>query len=791
MKKIASRIIRWLWVFFASFWVLFILLCVLIWHGVIGYMPPIEQLQNPIDKYASQLISTDGEIIGSYAHSGNNRVYSSFEDLSPHLVNALVSTEDVRFHDHSGIDARGLARAIVKRGLLRRKSGGGGSTITQQLAKQLYSPNAKSVLERVLQKPIEWVIAVKIEKFYTKREIITLYFNQFDFLYNAVGIRSAAKTYFGKQPKELNLVESAMLVGMCKNPAIYNPVLHADSKVPLERRNVVLQQMLKAGYLKQKEYEEAIKQPIKTKFSLGKYSDGYAPYFREHIRLMLTAKKPAWKDYPSWNKEQYSRDSLYWENNPLYGWCNKNKKPDGSNYDFYSDGLKIYCTIDTRMQAYAEQAVREHVGNYLQPAFERELKGLPNAPYSNDINKKQRDAAIERAIKQSDRWRTLKKEGLSDEEIRKTFDVKRKMTLWTWGGKKEAMMTPKDSIIYYKGILRTGFMAMNPHNGHVLAYVGGPDFRTFKYDMVSTGRRQVGSTIKPFLYSLSVFEGTSPCETVIHSPVTIMVNGRPWTPRNSGSRRVGEPVSIKWGLQNSSNWVTAHLMSRTSPQTFVRLLHSFGITGQIDPVVSIALGTPDVSVSEMVSAYSTFVGQGIKVAPLPITRIEDQYGNVLANFTPQFTEVLPKEVALKMLDMMRAVVDGGTGGRLRGTYGLKMPLGGKTGTTQRNSDGWFVGFTPNIVAGCWIGGEERNIHFRSMAYGQGAAAALPVFGKFMKLVYGNPALGYSINDSFNVPAGFSPCGGDFIWTEETPSLEGEDLDVGSFPEGGDVTELSQ
>lgn len=787
MKKITPRLLRLIWTVFFVSWGVGLLLLVLIWHGVIGYMPPIEQLQNPIDKYASQLISADGKTIGSYAHSGNNRVYTSFDELAPDLVNALIATEDVRFHRHSGIDARSLGRAVVKRGILRQKGGGGGSTITQQLAKQLYSPNAKSVLERLLQKPIEWVIAVKIEKYYTKKEIIALYLNQFDFLYNAVGIRSAAHTYFGKLPKDLTLEESALLVGMCKNPAIYNPVLHSDSNLPLERRNVVLGQMLKAGYITQDQYEKAVETPIKTRFSRNTISDGTAPYFREYVRLLLTAKKPVRREYPKWNLEQYSRDSLAWETDPMYGWCNKNKKADGSNYDLYSDGLKIYCTIDSRMQQYAEQAVEEHVGHFLQPIFQRELKGLSNAPYSNDITNKQKKEMLERAIRQSDRWRTLKKEGLSDEEVRATFNVRRKMRLWTWSGeKKEVNITPLDSIIYYKSILRTGFMAMNPHNGNILAYVGGPDFRTFKYDMVSQGHRQVGSTIKPFLYSLSLFEGTSPCETIIHQPVTLMVNGKPWTPRNTSSRRVGEPVTIKWGLQNSSNWVTTYLMGRTSPRTFVRLLRSFGITGNIDPVVSLALGTPDVSVSEMVSAYSTFVSQGIKVAPLPITRIEDQYGNVVASFTPRITEVLPKDVALKMLDMMRSVIDGGTGGRLRSVYGLKMPLGGKTGTTQRNSDGWFVGFTPSIVAGCWVGGDERSIHFRSMAYGQGAASALPVFGKFIRSVYADPRLGYSVSEQFNVPSDFSPCGDDFFWGDGTVEEGGEDLDA-----GGDYLEKAE
>lgn len=751
---------RWLWKGFIAFWSIAALLFILMWYGVIGYVPQLEQLQNPIDKYASQVISADGELIGAYAHSGNNRTNTTYEELPSQMVEALVATEDVRFYKHSGIDMRGLGRAIFKTGILRKKSSGGGSTITQQLAKQLFSPRAKNSIERLLQKPIEWVIAIKLERYYTKEEIITFYLNQFDFLYNAVGIRSAALTYYGKEPSELTLTESAMLIGMCKNPSLYNPVLRPDSELPKRRRDVVLKQMKKAGFIDQETLQKAIAEPIETRFHRSSNAlDGCAPYFTEHLRLMLTAKKPRKKDYPKWRQEQYAIDSTAWATNPLYGWCNKNKKRDGSNYDLYADGLKIYCTIDTRMQAHAERAVREYLGGYLQPAFNREMKYLSSAPYSADVGKKGKEKAIERAIRQSDRWYQLKAEGCTDAEIRASFDKKRKMMLWSWDGYKEVTMSPRDSIIYYKGILRAGFMAMNPHNGSVLAYVGGPDFRTFKYDMVSSGRRQIGSTVKPFLYSLSLSEGVSPCETIIHAPISIMVNGKVWTPRNTGSRNVGQPVTIKWGLQHSSNWVTAYLMSKMAPATFARFLRSYGINGRIDPVMATALGAVDVTVEEMVAAYSTFVGQGIKASPMYVTRIEDQYGNVVANFTPSLREVLPQDIALKMLDMLRAVVDGGTGGRLRRNHGLSMPMGGKTGTSQNHSDGWFVGFTPQIVAGCWVGGDERAIHFRSMSYGQGAASALPIFGKFMKYVYADKELGYNAAAKFDVPAGFSLCGG--------------------------------
>lgn len=786
MSKVKKKIIALLWILFGAAWFLVALLFFLIDLGAIGYMPHIEQLQNPIDKYASQLISADGEVIGSYARSGNNRIYTSYNDLSPNLINALIATEDKRYRSHSGIDSRALSRAVVKRGILRQKGGGGGSTITQQLAKQLYSPRAESITERLFQKPIEWVIAVKLERAYTKEEIISMYLNQFDFLYNAVGIRSAASTYFSKSPRELNVQEAATLVGMCKNPAYYNPVLHASPERCVDRRNVVISQMEKADMLSAQEADSIRALPLEVNFRQISHVEGPAPYLREHLRVMLTAKKPTRSDYSRWTQDQYALDSAAWETNPIYGWCNKNRKPDGTPYDLYSDGLKIYATVNSKLQTYAEQALAEHMGEYVQPTFANEIKRSPTAPYSRHVTREEREEMIDRAIRQSDRYYRMHKEGASLSEIKKAFDTPTKMRLWSWKGNIDTVMTPRDSIIYYKSFLRASFMAMNPHNGHILAYVGGIDFRTFKYDMVYRGRRQVGSTIKPFLYSLAMIEGVSPCDMVKHEPITLYdANGRAWTPRSGGARREGEMVSIRWGLQNSSNWVTAYLMSRTSPFTFVRLLRSYGIAGNIDPVVSLAAGTPDVSLYEMVSAYTTFVAQGIRVDPLPITRIEDRYGNVLATFAPIMTEVLPEEAALKMLDMTQAVVNGGTGGRLRFRYNLKMPLGGKTGTTQNNSDGWFIGFSPEIVAGCWVGGEDRSIHSYSTAFGQGASLALPVFGIFMDKVYKDESLGYSNSEKFNVPQGWSACGGEAEELEATTLYVGEVTSLDEEDDQGD------
>lgn len=757
MTKVTKSIIIAFWVLFAAAIGIVAMLFIAIANGSIGYMPPVEQLENPIDKYASQAISSDGKMLGTYAHSKDNRISVNYEDLSPALVKALIATEDVRFADHSGIDAQGLFRAVVKRGILMQKSGGGGSTITQQLAKQLFSPSADNLMERLFQKPIEWVIAVQLERFYTKEEIINMYLNKFDFLYNAVGIQSASRVYFGTTPKNLKIEEAATLVGMCKNPSYFNPVRHEDRT--RGRRNTVLEQMAKAGYITQAECDSLKTLPLTVRFTRLDHKDGPAPYFREYLRLMLTAKKPDRSDYASWQRQKFSEDSLAWETNPVYGWCNKNKKPDGSNYDLYSDGLKIYTSIDSRMQKYAEGAVREHFSKELQPSFFQDLKKKKQAPFSIDLRMGQVDTILTRAMHQTDRYRLMKKSGMKEAEMRKVFDTPVDMRVFSWTGPVDTIMSPMDSIRYHKSFLRTGFMAMDPRNGQVKAYVGGIDYNDFQYDMVTGGRRQIGSTIKPYLYSLAMIEGINPCDEMMHVQQTYSdENGIPWTPRNANKQRVGEMVSVKWGLQNSDNWVTAWLMSQLSPYTFVRLLHSFGLKNQMDPVISICLGTPDVSVSEMVSGYTTFANKGIRVEPLFVTRIEDSNGNTLASFNPQMSEVLTEDASYKMLHMMKSVMDGGTGSRVRYRYGIKAPMGGKTGTTQNNSDGWFMGFTPSLVAGVWVGGEDRSIHFDRMSEGQGAAMALPIFGLFMQQVYADKSLGYSETEDFEIPEQYAdPC----------------------------------
>ncbi|MDO4692865.1 MAG: transglycosylase domain-containing protein [Porphyromonadaceae bacterium] len=752
------KLIIFLWAVFTLAWLGIALAFLAISKGWIGYLPPIEQLQNPIDKYASQVISSDDKVIGSYAHSGDNRIFVPYNEISPNLINALIATEDVRYHEHAGIDFRGLGRAIVKTGLLRQKGAGGGSTITQQLAKLLYTKQARSRMGRVLQKPIEWVIAVQLERFYTKEEILTMYLNQFDFLYNAVGIRSAAQTYFSKKPSELNLQEAAMLVGMCKNPSLYNPILHKDSERPLLRRNVVFEQMAKAGMLTQAEADSLSALPIETKFRRINHKEGIAPYMREYLRRIMMAKKPIRSDYASWQMAQYSADSLAWETNPLYGWCYKNKKSDGSYYNIYTDGLKIHTTINAQMQEYAEAAVREHMAGTLQPAFDREKRNSKTAPFASNITPKQKQEILDRAMRQSERWRVSKEEGMSDAEIKKSFREKIKMQLWSWQGLRDTLMTPMDSILHVKSLLRTGFMAMNPHTGDVLAYVGGINFNHFQYDMVSNGRRQVGSTIKPYLYSLSMVDGYSPCDEVLHvQPQIRLESGQIWRPRNANNRRIGEMVSIQWGLQYSDNWVTAELMSRTTPLAFRNLLKSYGLAGPIEATPAMSLGTPEATVGEMVSGYTTFINRGIRVAPRLVTHIEDQSGNIVATFSPEMIEVLPQAAADKMLYMLQNVVRGGTGSGLRSRFGLTMPLGGKTGTTNKNSDAWFMGFTPDIVAGCWVGGEDPSVRFSSMAFGQGARAAMPIFGLFIKKVYADKKLGYRTDAAFNLPNNFAPC----------------------------------
>ena len=764
--------------FFVTLWILFFLgLSVLgavfygIFNGYIGYMPNIEQLQNPVNKFASQVISADGKLLGTWSYSKANRIFVGYEDLPPAIVQALIATEDVRFYDHSGVDYRALLRAVVKRGLLRQKSAGGGSTITQQLAKQLYSDKAGSVQERLLQKPIEWVIAIKLERFYTKEEIISMYLNYFDFLHNAVGIKTAARTYFGKEPKDLSVIECASLVGMCKNPSYFNPVRFPDRC--LSRRNVVLGQMVKAGYLSEEEGEKLALEPLTLNFHRVDHKEGSAAYLREMLRRVLMAKKPVRSDYASWQGQNYYEDSLAWETDPLYGWCNKNTNRNGEHYNVYSDGLKIYTTIDSRMQDYAEQAVVGHVSGELQMAFNKELRSNRNAPYASSLSAAQVKADLQRAKRQSARYIQMKAAGYSDAEIDDAFAKPEEMTVYSLHGDKDTTMTPMDSIKYYKSFLRAGFMCMDNETGAVKAYVGGLDYTHFQYDMCTQGRRQVGSTIKPYLYALAMENGWSPCDEAPNVQQTYHVAGKEWTPRNGSKARYGEMVTLKWGLAQSNNWISAWLMNQLSPAALVRLIHEFGILNRdIHPSLALCLGPCDISVAEMVGAYTAFARKGVRRYPLYVTRIEDSNGDVVAEFTPRVREVISEDAACKMVTLMRGVIDSGTGHRMRARYHLTVPMAGKTGTTNDNSDGWFVGYTPSLSFGGWVGGEERDIHFASMAIGQGANAALPISAYFLMKVFADKSLGYSQEEDFDIPEGFDPCGqADESETEEEIAVE--------------------
>ena len=742
--------------FFIVIWVGFFLTIFLIClafvgviKGWIGYMPDIEDLQNPISRYASQVFSEDGKLLGTWSRN-ENRVFSDYDQISPHVFNALIATEDERFFEHSGVDVKALIRAVVKRGIFQQTSAGGGSTITQQLAKQLYSNRAENTMERLMQKPIEWVIAVELERCYTKEEILTLYLNYFDFLYNAVGIKTAARVYFDKLPSELTILEAATLIGMCKNPSLYNPV--RDNERCRQRRNVVLGQMVRSGYITQAQCDELKQEPLTLKFKRSDHKEGLATYLREHLRTKMTAREPKRENYKSWQENVFYQDSVAWANDPLYGWCNKNKKKNGEPYDIYVDGLRIYTTIDSRLQAYAEAAMNEHVGQSLQKDFEHG-RNHPNFPYSNSLPKAKAEELLQRAMRQSEHYRLMKEEGASEEEIQKVFSTPVEMTVFTHQGLKDTVLTPMDSIKYYKKFLRSGLVSIDPSNGHVKAYVGGLNYTYFQYDMAFNGRRQVGSTMKPFVYAMAMEDGMHPQDTIWNLQRTYKVGTREWTPRNGSKSRYGEPVTLKWGLSQSNNWITAELMYQSDPEgvRLVKYLREYGVVNkEITPAIALCLGTGDITVGEMASAYTAFVNKGIRCAPILVSRIEDAEGNVIAEFAPRLNEVISEESSYKMLDMMKAVIDAGTGQRLRYRYGFKADIAGKTGTTNSNSDGWFVGCVPRLVTACWVGGEERDIHFLSTAMGQGAATALPVWALYMKKVYEDESLGYSQDETFTI-----------------------------------------
>lgn len=723
-NTIFSKYVKKFWIIFLSGFSFIVLLFLFASWGLFGKMPTFENLENPDSNVATEIISSDGVVLGKFY--AQNRVPVKYDDLPKHLVDALVATEDERFYDHSGIDPRGTIRAIVMLG-----KDGGASTISQQLAKNLFhgSDGSRNIVVRIIQKIKEWIIAVRLERQYTKHEIIAMYLNQVDFVNGAIGIRSASKIYFNKEPKDLKVEEAAVFVGMLTNPSRFNPQRHQErTKV---RRDVVLGQMVRSGFLTEAKKEELKNKPIVLDFKPESHDQGIATYFREYLKVYMK----------NWTKEHL--------------------KEDGSEYDIYRDGLKIYTTIDSRMQKYAEEAVQEHLTN-LQAKFFELAKGKKNAPFVN-ISSDETASIIKRAMKNSERWRILKEEGMSEDQILKSFDVKTKMKVFSWKGERDTIMTPKDSIIYYKHMLQTGMMAMEPQTGHIKAWVGGNDYKYFQYDHVGQGARQVGSTFKPFVYSTAMEQlGMSPCDSIIDGPFT-MPKGKwniteSWTPRNSGGKYYGMR-DLKFCLANSLNTVSAKLMDRVGPKAVVDMAHDLGVTSEIPERPAIALGAVEITVSEMVGAFSTFANQGVYVKPSFITRIEDKNGVVLEQIIPESKDVMNKDVAYAVIKLMEGVTQSGTGARLRSghvngltTYNYKFgnPIAGKTGTTQNNSDGWFIGMVPNLAAGVWVGNEDRAAHFRNTLYGQGACMSLPIWGLFMDKCYKDKELNVS-KEAFERP----------------------------------------
>ena len=760
-----KKISKWFWILVISPFALLMFLVLLVW--MFADIPSFAELENPDNKLATQIIAEDGEILTTFHIE--NRTYVSYDELSENLVHAAVATEDVRFYRHSGIDFIGLGRVLFKTILLSNSSQGGGSTITQQLAKTLY-PRAEMEkkipgiyhIKMVWTKLKEWITAVKLERDYTKDEIMTMYLNSIFFGSGAYGVRAASETFFGKHPSELTIEESAMLVGMVNKPTRYNPALNPDKA--LVRRNFVIGQMEKAGYfddqakaagVKTTAFRDSIRQiPIELNYQVQDHNSGQAPYFRDMVRRVMSAKKPKRSSYSV--PEDYTADSLSWATDDLYGWLEKNKKADGTPYDLDRDGLRIYTTINYKMQKYAEEAVQERMRD-LQADFRKDLRHKTNKPFSNDIDAPTRDRLMQQARKWSDRYRVLKKKGLNDSQIFKTFSEPVNMRVFAYNKKGyiDTTMTPDDSIRYYKSILRTAFVAMEPGTGHVKAYVGGPDYRYFKYDNVRQGKRQVGSTIKPFLYTLAMQEGLTPCTKVTNVPVTFLTpGGETWTPRSTDKEEwIGKTVTLKWGLTNSSNNISAFLMKQYGPEAMADMMKRMGIQSHVDEVPSLCVGPADLTLWEMVAAYNTFPSRGVYVTPLFVTRIEDRQGNVLSEFTNRKREAIAESTAYLMVNLMEGVVQGGTASRLRYRYNLTGEIAGKTGTTNDNSDGWFIGYTPTLVAGVWTGAEDRQVHFQSITYGQGAHMSLPTWGIFMKKVLADGTLGISADDRFVAPAG--------------------------------------
>jgi penicillin-binding protein 1A len=753
--KTRKTIIKWWWIilmapfFLVGFWMLLL--------AVFAKIPSFEELENHKSNLATELISCDGRVLSTYHIE--NRTFASYEDLPQSLIDAAVATEDARFYRHSGIDFRGLGRVAVKTLAMRESSSGGGSTITQQLAKTLFPrderypkfPGGKQI-HMINIKFKEWITAVKLERNYTKNEIITMYMNAVFFGSNAYGINTAARTFFDKHPSELTVEESATLVGMINKPTRYNPALNYDYS--LSRRNLILSRMQRHGYLSKHDCDSIKQLDIVLAYARQDHNTGLAPYLRDMLRRTMNASKPKRSEYRNW--VDYQIDSTAWVDDPLYGWLNKNIKPDGTKYNLDKDGLRIFTTIDSRMQRYAEQAVREHLGKDLQPAFNQDLNRKRNRPFSNDIPQDVINSVMNQARHWSDRYIGMKKAGFSEKDILQSFDVPVKMTVFAWNkkGSIDTVMTPNDSIIYYKSLLRAALMAVEPNTGKVKAYVGGPDYRYFKYDNVRQGRRQVGSTIKPYLYTLAMQEGFSPCDRVANIPYTFEIGNTTWTPKSTDrAEYIGRIVTLKWGLAHSSNNISAFLMKQFGPEAMIEMCRKMGISSYLDPVYSLCVGSCDISVFEMVSAYNTYPSRGVHINSMFVERIEDSQGNLLESFTPRKTESISAQTAYLMVNLMQGVVNEGTATRLKWKYGIQ-GAAGKTGTTNDQSDGWFIGYVPRLTAGVWVGAEDRQVHFESLALGGGSNMALPIWGLFMQKVLNDKSIGIANGETFVAPAGW-------------------------------------
>lgn len=746
-----KKIIKWFWIVFVSpFAILFL---ALLFVGLFTKIPSFEELEHPDNKLATQVLSYDGQVLTTFHIE--NRTYVSYEDLSPYLVQAAVATEDERFYNHSGIDLRSLGRVVVKTLLFSDSSQGGGSTITQQLAKTLYprvETDSKipgwSKVVMVGSKLKEWITAVKLERDYTKEEIVDMYLNSIFFGSGAYGVKAASETFFNKEPLDLNIQEAATLIGMVNKPTRFNPVLNPD--LSLQRRNFVISQMLRSKFITKEERDSLITLPIELDYKVLDHNAGLAPYFRDMLRRDMSATRPKRSEYQY--SEDFAIDSLRWRDDPIYGWLNKNKKADGTRYNLDRDGLRIYTTIDSRMQKYAEEAVAEHLGKNLQKAFNNELKYKRNKPFANEVEKSSIDIIMKQARRWSDRYRMQKIAGLKDEEIIKQFSTPYKIRVFAYNSKGyvDTTMTPDDSIRYYKSILRTGFVAMEPGTGYVKAYVGGPNYRYFKYDNVRQGKRQVGSTIKPYLYTLAMQEGMTPCDRVVNLPQTfVLADGETWTPRSTDREQyIGTTVTLRWGLAHSSNNISAYLMKEFGPASFAKMIRQMGVRTHLDEVYSLCVGAAEVRVFDMVAAFNTFPSGGTYITPQFVLRICDTDGREIGSYANQKREAISEQTAYLMVNLMSAVVKEGTGSRLRSIYGLKGEIAGKTGTTNDNSDGWFIGYTPNITAGIWVGGEDRQVHFNSLALGGGANMALPIWGIWMKKCLEDPSIGWSMETDF-------------------------------------------